>query len=386
MYKKKVLFIANSSTWSGAAIALYNLISILRDRFEIKVVVPRSGVLCSKLESIGVNCFIVSYSLTIWPVKKRRIFRIPVKTIFRNFLAKKKIGKILDDYKPDLVHTNVGPLDLALKECQKRGIPHVWHLREYQDLDFDLHFFPSKRNFLKKIRKKGNFNIAITKNIFEYWKLRPNIDTVVYDGVINVDNQVRTDIGFENYFLFVGRVEPAKGLLIVLKAFARYIEKRTIGLLLVAGSTKCSTSYYEECLKYVRDHNIMRNVVFLGERNDVYGLMSKAQAMIVASRFEGFGFITAEAMYNECLVIGKNTAGTKEQFDLCKEKTGQEVGLRFDGEDSLLDALELVESKSFEKERKLGKYVVMQNYTIDICVENITSYYEKIWNLTRNGT
>lgn len=57
--------------------------------------------------------------------------------------------------------------------------------------------------------------------------------------------------------------------------------------------------------------------------------MSKAQALIVASRFEGFGFITTEAMWNDCLVIGKNIAGTKEQFDNGVAETGHEIGLRF---------------------------------------------------------
>lgn len=38
-------------------------------------------------------------------------------------------------------------------------------------------------------------------------------------------------------------------------------------------------------------------------------------ALIVPSPFEAFGLITAEAMFNKCLVIGRDTAGTKEQFD-----------------------------------------------------------------------
>ena len=43
--------------------------------------------------------------------------------------------------------------------------------------------------------------------------------------------------------------------------------------------------------------------------------MSKALALFVPSSFEGFGFITVEAMFCGCLVIGRNTGGTKEQFD-----------------------------------------------------------------------
>lgn len=61
--------------------------------------------------------------------------------------------------------------------------------------------------------------------------------------------------------------------------------------------------------------NIASQVVFLGMRKDIYSLMKDAMALIVPSYWEGFGFITTEAMFNGCLVIGRNTSGTKEQFD-----------------------------------------------------------------------
>ena len=54
------------------------------------------------------------------------------------------------------------------------------------------------------------------------------------------------------------------------------------------------------------------NVKFLGIRKDIYSLMKNAMALVVSSPSEGFGFITVEAMLNGCLVIGRNTAGTKE--------------------------------------------------------------------------
>jgi glycosyltransferase involved in cell wall biosynthesis len=38
--------------------------------------------------------------------------------------------------------------------------------------------------------------------------------------------------------------------------------------------------------------------------------MAHATALIVSSYHEGFGFITVEAMFNGCLVIGNNKGGT----------------------------------------------------------------------------
>jgi len=68
-----------------------------------------------------------------------------------------------------------------------------------------------------------------------------------------------------------------------------------------AGNTE-----YERILRsLVADAKIGNRVHFLGFRDDVSTLMAGASAIIVASRFEGFGFVTAEAMYNGCLVIGR---------------------------------------------------------------------------------
>ena len=63
--------------------------------------------------------------------------------------------------------------------------------------------------------------------------------------------------------------------------------------------------------------------------------MNRAMALIVPSPFEAFGLITAEAMFNKCLVIGRDTAGTKEQFDNGQKKQNQEIALRFTNEQQL---------------------------------------------------
>ena len=66
-------------------------------------------------------------------------------------------------------------------------------------------------------------------------------------------------------------------------------------------------------------------IELLGYRKDIPELMSNAKCLIVPSPNEAFGFITAEGMFNGCLVVGKNTAGTKIQFDNCKKYAGRDA-------------------------------------------------------------
>ena len=121
--------------------------------------------------------------------------------------------------------------------------------------------------------------------------------------------------------------------------------------------------------------------MFLGVRNDVHQLMRKAKALIVASRNEGFGFITSEAMYNNCIVIGYNTAGTKEQFDNGLVDTGSEIALRYLNQSELLYNLEYVKKNDCSLMIKNARKIVISNYTIEKSAYNVDLFYKKILNL-----
>ena len=133
--------------------------------------------------------------------------------------------------------------------------------------------------------------------------------------------------------------------------------------------------------KLIKERKLDDKVKYLGVRKDVYELMAKARALIVPSRFEGFGFITTEAMLNHCLVIGRNTAGTKEQFDNGKEWTGTEIGIRFNNATELKEILLNVSKCSISNYSKTieSAYVSAKHYSIERNIECINNLYRKIW-------
>ena len=123
---------------------------------------------------------------------------------------------------------------------------------------------------------------------------------------------------------------------------------------------------------------IKDSVVFLGEITNVYEWMARARTLVVPSRFEGFGFITAEAMLNGCFVVGRNTAGTKEQFDKCLESTGMECGFRFMDEDGLYDGLLYAVEHDTSKQCRLAQSVVMENYSLEKHCAKVEDYYKRV--------
>lgn len=103
--------------------------------------------------------------------------------------------------------------------------------------------------------------------------------------------------------------------------------------------------------------------------------MRRAKAVIVASYNEGFGRMTAEAAFNGTLVIGRNTAGTKEILDVVG-------GFPFDGDYIVIaEQMNAVHNLSKEEYNRLAQKaqeLAVQQYSTEKNIEKITKLYYKI--------
>ena len=105
--------------------------------------------------------------------------------------------------------------------------------------------------------------------------------------------------------------------------------------------------------------------------------------LTVTTEFEGFGFVTAEAMLNRTLVIGRNTAGTKEQMDNAFNIIGHDVALRFttieDLANRILDVINM-QDNVYKDLTEEAFQVVSNLYTTEKNTENIIKYYKSVLN------
>ena len=380
----RILYISNSTSGGGAPTSLFNLLSVLNTKHEIAVVMPSDkGMLYDMTEKLGIKSYTAKpYCLDVWP----KVFN-PIKLIKRLYSlylnqteVRAYIGAVIDEFKPDIVHTNVGPLAIAVHECAKRGIPHVWHMREYQDKDFGMRFFPSKSIFRKMILQEGNYNLSITQDIFRHWNLRKGVDEVIYNGIRRSDTEVVPYVSQQPYFLYVARIEASKGLMTLLRAFRLYNKNGGTRRLLIVGKPCGLYSFW--CKAYVRLTGLRKSVSFAGYRTDIYSLMTGAEAFVMTSLSEGFGLTTAEAMLNRCLVIARNTAGSKEQLDRGFALTGSEIGLRFDTYTQLASHLHSIESEKnasiFESMKVHAFNTVDELYTVGSYASKVEEFYNKV--------
>ena len=105
--------------------------------------------------------------------------------------------------------------------------------------------------------------------------------------------------------------------------------------------------------------------------------MKNATALLVGSYFEGFGRMTAEASFDGCIVIGKNSGGTREIIS----QTG---GFLYNTQEEMLAFMEDVANFTEEKYYSIAKKAqqVAQNlFSIENYTEKIYSIYTKILKL-----
>lgn len=385
----KVLYISHSSEIQGAGKALLNIIDeIIKIGVNVHVVIPRKrGALYEEIKEQNIDYSIQPVVAWVWPNLKTvrdyllfpyRIIRLIIKSTLFYYSLQKRVKL----FQPDIIHTNVGVVHIGHFVAKKLNIPHVWHNREYQDLHFGWKPFPSKRSFFKKLHDLNNHPIEITKGVYNHHKMHLNKNAkVIYDGVFDTSKIPTITFNKKNYFLFVGAIIEGKGTYEAIDAFVNVCKEHPDFELWIAGSG--SKAYIDKLKTNISNVGCNEQVKFFGHRNDVYNLMSEATALIVPSRFEGFGFITAEAMFNGCLVVGKDTAGTKEQFDNGLKFAGAEIGIRYNTLDELTSEMQNLCNKGIE-----GYYdtivnaqkTVVELYSTQRNADEIYNYYKTILN------
>jgi len=373
----KILYLIVDAAPYGSNIALLNLFEMLVPKgLEPIVVMSGSGGISEILKKRGIPQYQVKYFYSVYPRLnsfRNIMFFIPifVRTILYNFFAVKKLTRIARNLKVDLIHTNIGPLHIGYHVAKRLGIPHAWHIREYQDLYIGYHPLFSRNGFIKKLNGQNCFPIAITKGLFDHYSMKKNA-VVIYDGVMEAS---RTQFIQEKmkYFLFVGRIEKEKGikeLILVFKEFAKYNNDYK---LIIAGDG--AKKFKSKISQMVIEAGIEERIVFLGFRSDINDLMARAMALIVPSKHEGFGFTTVEALFNGCLVLGMNSGGTKEIIELDK------IGILFNDKNELLIEMKEVVKNGIEQYFPVIKKaikVAANKYSCEKNAEDILNLYRRL--------
>lgn len=380
---KKVLFVAsdNDST-SGAFRSMVALFSILRNRYNLDVCVllPKKGDGAVLLKAEGIRYTIINSE--DWIVMQSASAKERRKKVHKmrkvNSNALKKIQQFVLEERFDLIHVNTSYSYVGAVVAKKLHVPLVWHIREFLEEDQSREMVNKRRGYA--LMRKATVVVAISDSIRD--KYRP----ILMNKIVRIYNGIATDLYYnpskqifcsdKTVFICVGTIDEYKGQMQAVAALSILRERGYDNFeLWLVGNDK--TAYADNLRDFVRNHGMDDKVKFLGRRQDVAELYKKSDIACVCSRAEAFGRITVEAMMSGNLVIGADTAGTKE--------------IIADGEDGLLfksgDANSLYQKIKFALDNKdnarelaaHGRQSAIEKFTADRNAEEVYNLYQDIW-------
>lgn len=346
-----VLFIVHYPELYGSIRSLLNLVSGLKEYGIVPhFILPSKGGLSNFLDQQGSKYAILKterwVSENSYSTKDK--FRIFQKLSYNS----DQIGDYLKQWSIDLVYTNTIVSPTGLNAAKRNHLPHLWHIREFGDLDFGLRFiFP--RALSKAFMRRSDAVICHSKIVRNY-HFKPGDKNVhqIYNGValknqfderLALRQQSQQDRPFT--FIMMSGITPKKGQEVAIRALAELRDKGVSARLLIGGSGKAD--FLAHLSKLCSELKIEEQVEFAGFNNDPFPSYYSADCVLICSENEAFSRVGLEAMSTAMPLIGKNSGGNPEII------VDGETGFLYNTFDELVQAMrELAQNP--EQGRKMG--------------------------------
>ena len=293
---RRLLAIAQTAEPGGAERALLRTVPGLRERgYEIDLTVPAHGRLEDEAEALGIRTWqlpVGGLGAGTWP---RALASIPAARLVRRAV------------RPDIVYFN-GTVAQRLAPAFGRAtlVPHVHDL-----LDFRPRPWRSRR-FWRRAPVVLCDSDAVARRAAALGAPPARLRTVYcpVEALPAVPRPVWAGAGA--VVGFVGRIEPRKGVLDLLRALAILRRTRPDARLVLVGDDDlgASATYRRDVAEGVT--TLGPAVVALGRVEDARPLMPWFDVMCVPSHAEPFGTVAAEALAAGVPVVATRSGGMEE--------------------------------------------------------------------------
>lgn len=311
----RIAFIAHDGDYKfGANRSLVGLLDGLGDAVSPVVIGPYRGDLGETLQTRGIDYVHFPFKWWMNPVRSRRS---ALARLQKNLACLGPLARFLRQWGCDLVYTNSSVVPIgAMVACVLRR-PHVWHIREFGDLDHGLYPDWGPHLYRRVISRSAHI-VAVSDAVRAH--VTPRVAesrvSVVYNGIASHDvlaaleAEARLCRSGPYTFAIVGLIAPSKGQDLAIRAFARAAQVVPDVRLVIAGDGQ--PSFIAECKRASVALGVASRVEFSGYVADPFRLFLSSDAALMCSRNEAMGRVTAEAMATGRPVIGVDSRGTSE--------------------------------------------------------------------------
>lgn len=381
---KRILFISSDNNKvSGAFLCLVELCELLINKYglDVHVILPYYGNGKSLLDEKNIpNYLINSFGWGIELSRERDskcLKEISDKKLV-NDSAIQKMGEFIRINDVDIVHINSSYSYVGAIAALNENVPFVWHIRELLEEGQNNTMWDRKKG--NELINRSNKVIAISDSVNKKYSEFIDSDkiTTVYDGVdiekfYNPQKRIFNDSIMR--IIFVGNVAVYKGILDFAEACILLNDTNFNDFeVLIVGAGE--DNVIEDVKSRFSDANMDSRVRFLGYQKDITPFLNESDIFCMCTRWEAFGRTTVEAMLAGNLVIGADTAGTKDLIDDGVTGILYEQGNSKDLCEKILSA---INNKPKSKEiADYGRKYMFENMSAERNADEIYSLYKEI--------
>lgn len=298
---------------------------LTRANVEIEVVVSAAGPLGDELRKRGVGVWVIPFEYNTHPMRAPE----SAEASKAKSAHLRAVVEIVAKTRPDIIYSNSSVIYYGAWAARIVRKPHVWHLREYGDLDYGL--APDfGRDYFRSLLRESAAVVTISRSIERHHLsgLGTVKRSMIYNGVAESSRCApaprRICQGGPLRLAVVGVVQPMKGHFQAIEALSLIRRQFPAVSLAIVGTGPAD--YVTSLRTKVRQLGLDGAVSFTGYVADpLLWMRDHADVLIMASENEAFGRVTAEAMTQAIPAIGRNSGGTPEVI------THDQNGLLYDG-------------------------------------------------------
>jgi len=380
--QKVILQIIPSLESGGVERGTIDIAKSLKNQNFVPIVISNGGVLTYDLKEAKINHIELD-------VKSKN----PL-TIFLNI---KKIKKIIDEYKVDLVHVRSrAPMWSAYYACKEKNIKLVSTIHGTYSLDFFIWKNFSPKKFYNAIMFKAN-SIVVVSNYIKNYLLRNyqgnfadqveviqrgvdlqyfNRDKVSKNRVIDLIKKWNLPED-KKMILMPARFTSWKGHEFLIEALSKV---KNDFFCVMVGSDHGHKNYRKKIEQKIIKENLAGKIRIVGACRDMPATYQLAHFVVAPSvRPEAFGRIAIEAQASSKIIVATKIGGALET--IIDEQTGFLVEpLETQALADLIDRILLMSKEETEKFGVAGRKNVEENFSNDLMCQKTIEVYKKTLN------
>ncbi len=287
--RPRILLVSHNSNLSGAPISLAQLAKgLVSLGYAPLLVLPKSGP--------------VEQFLQQWKVEYA-VLKTP--NAILDYL------RIIRRFKPDVVHVNSLVKTWPVLLARLCGKPTIWHVREY---------LGKKRGYARLIHLTSKKVVLVSQEQGILFQGMPNA-VVVPNGIavgmyenLSPAPDIRRN-GAKIFVVYVGTIEPRKGLFVLAQTAALLKDRPWIHFLVAGDAPKKHEAYKLKVYDYIRTQDLQKRIHFLGYRNDIPSILAAADILLHPAFFEVFPRVVLEAMATRLPIIATRVGGIPEMIE-----------------------------------------------------------------------